>query len=181
MATNSLEKFSENVKRSWGSISSELVAEARLQMETLLRASPKENWLANLHKSAAPREELYRDPDQGFVLLAHTEHAGLYRPPHDHGRSWVTYGIQEGEIEMGAYVRVDDGRGRVRLVQRDSTVLRPGQARSYLPGDIHDTRCLTDTALLFRFSDRDLKIEDELQHRVTRYMREDGVWVPPAL
>lgn len=180
MATNSLEKFSENVRRIWGPLSSDLVADARLQMEALLRASPMENWLASLHRTGPSSEDLLRDPDHGFVLLAHTEHAGLYRPPHDHGRSWVIYGIQHGEIEMGTYARVEAADGGISLVQRDATVLRPGQAQVYLPGDIHDTRCLTDSALLFRFTERDLKIEDKQYHRVTRYTREGGLWVPPA-
>jgi len=180
MATNSLEKFGENVRRIWGPLSSDLVAEARLQMEALLRASPTENWLASLRRAGPANEELIRDADHGFILLAHTEHAGLYRPPHDHGRGWVIYGIQDGEIEMGAYARVEDALGNVRLVQRDATVLRPGQAQAYLPGDIHDTRCLTDSALLFRFTERDLKVEDKQHHRVTRYARQDGLWAPPA-
>ena len=125
MATNSLEKFAENIRRVWAPVSSELAADARLQMETLLRASPKESWLAAIHKSSTPHEELHRDPDHGFVLLAHTEHAGLYRPPHDHGRSWVIYGIQDGEMEMGTYARVEDAYGKVSLVQRGANVLRP--------------------------------------------------------
>lgn len=178
MATNSLAKFNENVRRIWGPLSSNLVAEARLQMEALLHASPEENWLAALHRAEPASEELIRDADHGFVLLAHTEHAGLYRPPHDHGRSWVIYGVQNGEIEMGTFGRVEDAHGNVHLVQRDATVLRPGQAQIYLPGDIHDTRCLTDTALLFRFTERDLKVEDRLHHRVTRYARQDGIWAP---
>ena len=180
MATSSLERFSENVRRIWGPLSSDLLAEARLQMEALLRASPEETWLASLHKAGPASEELVRDADHGFVLLAHTEHAGLYRPPHDHGRSWVIYGIQHGEIEMGTYGRVEDVHGNILLVQRDKTVLRPGQAQAYLPGDIHDTRCLTDSALLLRFTERDLKVEDRLHHQVTRYERRDGLWRPGA-
>ena len=66
------------------------------------------------------------------------------------------------------------------MVTRDATVLRPGQAQAYLPGDIHDTRCLTDSALLFRFTERDLKADNNQHHRVTRYVRQDGVWAPPA-
>ncbi len=180
MAIDSLERFGENIQRIWAPLSSELVAEARLQMEALLRASPKENWLASLHKAGRPSQELDRSADHGFVLLAHTEHAGLYRPPHDHGRSWVIYGIQDGEIEMGTYARVEDAAGDVHLVQRDATILRPGQAQVYLPGDIHDTRCLTDSALLFRFTERDLKVEDRQHHRVTRYECRNGLWAPPA-
>lgn len=180
MATNSLEKFHENIRRIWGLLSSELVAEARQQMQELLGACPKENWLASLHKSEPAREELIRDPDHGFILLAHMEHAGLYRPPHDHGRGWVIYGSQAGEIEIATYAREEDVLGNIYLVQRDTTILHPGEARVYLPGDIHDTRCLTESALLFRFTERDLKIEDQEHHRVTRYEQVSGLWVPPA-
>jgi hypothetical protein len=180
MATNSVEKFHENIRRIWGPLSSELVSEARLQMEALLAASPRENWLASLHRTQPASEELVRDPDHGFILLAHAEQAGLYRPPHDHGRSWVIYGAQDGEIEIGTYRRIEDAAGSVHLVQRDTTVLRAGHALAYLPGDIHDTRCLTDSALLFRFTERDLRIEDTQHHKVTRYVRQDGLWVPPA-
>lgn len=180
MATNSLERFHENIRRIWGPLSSELATEARQQMEALLSASPKENWLASLHKTEPAREELIRDSDHGFILLAHMEHAGLYRPPHDHGRGWVIYGSQAGEIEIATYARVEDSLGDVHLVQRDTTVLHPGEARVYLPGDIHDTRCLTNSALLFRFTERDLKIEDQEHHLVTRYEQQDGLWVPPA-
>ncbi len=123
-------------------------------------------------------EELYRDPDHGFVLLAHTEHAGLYRPPHDHGRAWVIYAVQQGEIEMRTFARIET-EGGVRLVRRDSTIVSAGEVQVYLPGDIHDTRCLTDTALLFRFTERDLKREDRIEHRVTRYVDQGGFWVPP--
>lgn len=180
MATDSLEQFQENVRRIWGPLSSELVAETRLQMEALLRASSKENWLASLHRTEPEREELLRDPDHGFMLLAHAEHAGLYRPPHDHGRSWVIYGSQAGEIEIGTFARVEDERDGVHLVQRDTTILRPGEARVYLTGDIHATRCLTDTAFLFRFTERDLKVEDKQHHKVTRYELRNGLWAPPA-
>jgi len=57
--------------------------------------------------------------------------------------------------------------------------MRAGQAQAYLPGDIHDTRCVTDSALLFRFTERDLAKEDREEHRVTRYVRRDGVWMGP--
>jgi hypothetical protein len=64
MATNSLEKFHENIRRIWGPLSSELVAGVRDELQGLLSASPKENWLASLHKTEPAREELLRDPDR---------------------------------------------------------------------------------------------------------------------
>lgn len=173
---NSLQTFIEGTKSAWGPLTTELVAECRSQLESLLQASPSEDWLAALHANGPANEELYRDPTHGFVLLAHTEHAGLYRPPHDHGRGWVIYAMQPGEIEMGTYARVEDPDGQIRLVKRDSTLVRAGQVQVYLPGDIHDTRCMTSSALLFRFTERDLRVEDRQEHRVTRYVERNGVW-----
>lgn len=181
MAESSLERFIEGVRSDWGPLSTELVATSRQRLEDLLKAPATEPWLAALHREPPASKELYRDPTHGFVLLAHAEYAGLYRPPHDHGRGWVIYAIQQGEIEMGTYARVEgpDG-GAPQLVKRDSTLVRPGQVQVYLPGDIHDTRCVTGPALLFRFTERDLRKEDQEEHRVTRYIERDGVWTVGA-
>jgi hypothetical protein len=176
MARNSFDMSIEGIKSVWGQLSTEVVAACRGHLEDLLKASATEEWLAALHRDAAANKELYRDPAHGFVLLAHTEQAGLYRPPHDHGRGWVIYAMQQGEIEMGTYARRVDSDGSVRLVKRNSTLVRPGQVQVYLPGDIHDTRCMAGPALLFRFTERDLKKEDQEEHRVTRYVERDGVW-----
>lgn len=180
MGKNSLQAFIEATRSSWGPLTSELVAGCRHQLQTLLQASSSEEWLAALREREPASEELYRDPRHGFLLLAHTEHAGLYRPPHDHGRGWVIYAMQHGEIEMGTYARIEATDGQVRLVKRDSTLVRAGQVQVYLPGDIHDTRCRSSSALLFRFTERDLRIEDQQEHRVTRYVERDGVWTVGA-
>jgi hypothetical protein len=173
---NSLEKFIGEVSSIWGPLSSELVAGCRQHLEELLKTPTTENWLATLHLEALAYNEMYRAPTEGFVLLSHTEPEGLYRPPHDHGRGWVIYAIQEGEIEMGTYARIEDEDGRVKLVKRGSTLLRPGQVQVYLPGDIHDTQCISGPALLFRFTERDLKKEDKEEHRVSRFVQRDGIW-----
>lgn len=176
MATHTLEASIEGIKSVWGPLGDEVIAGCRRHLENLLQAPGTEEWLAALHREAQANKELYRDATHGFVLLAHTEYAGLYRPPHDHGRGWVMYAIQHGEIEMTTYGRVVNPDGSVRLVRRDSSVMRPGQVQVYLPGDIHDTRCMTERALLFRFTERDLKKEDKEEHRVARFVERDGVW-----
>lgn len=176
MTCNSLETSMAGIHSAWGPLSTPLVDACRSHLEQLVEASVTEPWLAALHRDGPANQQLYRDPSHGFVLLAHTEQAGLYRPPHDHGRGWVIYAIQQGEIEMRTYARVEDPDGSVRLVKRGSTVVRPGQAQVYLPGDIHDTRCISGPTLLFRFTERDLKKEDKDEHRVTRYIERDGVW-----
>jgi len=176
MPQNALETFIARVRASWGPISTEVVAACRGHLQSLLEASSEEPWLAALLADKPASRELHRDPDHGFVLLAHTEPEGLYRRPHDHGRSWVLYGVQSGEVEMGGFVRSEDPDGRVRLVKRDATLVRPGAAMTYLPGDIHDTRCATGPALLLRFAERDLHEEDQQEGRITRYAEQDGVF-----
>lgn len=176
MTANTLEATIAGIRSDWGPLSTEVVSGCLRHLTDLLQASPSEEWLSALHREAPANRELYRDPEHGFVLLAHTEQAGLYRPPHDHGRGWVIYAMQRGEIEMRTYARIEDPDGSVNLVQRDSTLVRPGRVQVYLPGDIHDTRCVSGPALLFRFTERDLKREDKVEHRVTRYIERDGAW-----
>lgn len=175
MAKNSLETFIERVRSTWGPLTSEVVASCRHHLEELLKVPATEEWLAALHRDTPEYKELYRDPAHGFLLLAHAESPGLYRPPHDHGRGWVIYAVQRGETEMGTYVRVHDARGKMQLVKRDSSVVRPGQVEVYLPGDIHDTRCAAGPLLLYRFTSCDLK-----QENVTRYAQRDGGWTDGA-
>lgn len=178
MSKNSLEKFTEGVHSIWGPLSSELATGCRQRLEELVKAPATEAWLAALHREAPAYSEMYRDSKHGFLLLAHTEPEGLYRAPHDHGRGWVIYALQQGEIEMGTYARIEAPDGRVKLVKRNSTLVRAGQVQVYLPGDIHDTRCISGPALLFRFTERDLKKEDKEEHRVTRYVERNGDWIP---
>lgn len=181
MDHDALTTFIAQVRAAFGPLTSELVASLRGQLQQLVNTDSAESWLKALHDEAAITKELYRDATHGFVLLAHSEPAGLYRAPHDHGRGWVIYALQRGEMEIATYARIEDAEGRVRLVKRGVSKLRPGEARVYLPGDIHDTRCVGGPCLLFRFTERDLKKEDQEAHRVTRYVERDGVWtVGPA-
>jgi len=176
MSDSALDLFIDRTRAAWGPLRSELVRAVHTQMAELARTPVTEPWLAALIEEGPASRELYRDPTHGFVLLAHTEPSGLYRPPHDHGRAWVVYALQRGAMEIGTYGRLDSGHERVRLVQREVRPMRPGEARVYLPSDIHDTRCLSGPSLLFRFTERDLKKEDLDAHQVTRYVDRQGGW-----
>jgi hypothetical protein len=179
MSKNALEAFIEAVRLIWGPLTSELAAACRARIEVLLKASPAEAWLAELQRDLPESKELYRDPEHGFVLLAHAESLGRYRSPHDHGRGWVLYAVQQGEMEVGTYARIQDPDGSMRLVRREAYRVGQGEASVYLPGDIHDTRCTADRVLYYRFTGRDLKKERE-EHRITRYVERDGVWTVDA-
>ncbi|MGA7436951.1 MAG: hypothetical protein WBW32_02350 [Luteibacter sp.] len=179
MGSNALQTFIDDTRAAWGPLSSEVAASCRRHLEQLMQAPASESWLASLHEAQPASRELYRDAQDGFVLLAHAEAEGLYRPPHDHGRSWVIYAVQQGEMEMGTYARIREPDGRIRLVKRDCTIVRAGEAKVFLPGDIHDTCCVVGPALLFRFTERDLKKEDLEEHQVMRYALRNGVFTVP--
>ncbi len=180
MRTNALDRFIAAVGQDWAPISTQVVAKCRQHLAELTVADPAEEWLAELHTREPAARELLRDSQHGYMLLAHAEQRGLYRPPHDHGRAWVVYGVQSGELEVGTYAKITDAAGKVRLVRRDMYVLRPGEAGAYLPGDIHDTRCRSETALLFRFTERDLRHEDRVEQKLTRFVDRDGEWTVPG-
>ena len=179
MTANSLDAFTTTIRAAWEPISSDLVATCRVELQKLMRADPAEEWLAGLLAERPASRELYRDSAHGFILLAHNENEGLFRPPHDHGRAWVVYGVQSGELEIRTYAKVTGSSGAPRLVLRDASLLRAGEARAYLPGDIHGTRCLTENALLFRFTERDLRHEDQVERKLTRFVERDGQWTVP--
>ncbi len=179
MTRSALNRFVASVREDWGPISTELVARCRRHLDELTAAAEGEDWLAGLLAERPATRELHHEPPNGFMLLAHSEMQDLYRPPHDHGRAWVVYGVWSGELEIGTYAKVEDAGGHC-LVKRDTIVLRPGEARAYLPGDIHDTLCLTESALVFRFTERDLRREDQVERRITRFVERDGRWFAPC-
>ncbi len=160
MTGTSLDLFAGRVRDNWGALTSEFVADCSARLAELLQAPQTEGWLADLCHERPESRELYRDPVHGFVLLAHTEAEGRYRVPHDHGESWVIYGVLDGEMEMGIRDLPD--------------LVRPGDVQVYLPGDIHDTRCVSGPAIQFRFTARDLRLETTM----VRYADQGGVWVP---
>lgn len=174
MTGTALDFFAGRVRDTWGTLTSELVAECSAHLAELLRAPRTEAWLTVLCHERPESRELYRDPVHGFVLLAQTEAEGRHRVPHDHGESWVIYGVLRGEMEMGTYARIWQPGEAPRLVKRGSTLVRPGDVQVYLPGDIHDTLCVSGPAIQFRFTARDLRRETSM----VRYTDAGGVWVP---
>lgn len=179
MSPTYLDSFISAANSAWPTGGSEVVGICRAALAKLAGANESEPWLAELLAEKPATRELHRQPAHGFMLLAHSENEGLYRPPHDHGRAWVVYAVHSGELEVATYNKVTQSDGTVTLIEEGRSVLRPGEARAYLPGEIHDTRCLSSTALLFRFTERDLRHEDQVEGKVTRYIDRDGQWTAP--
>ncbi|MEK2646221.1 hypothetical protein [Bdellovibrio sp. BCCA] len=168
MKQDSLAKFIERLQKIWGPLTSDLVAQSKELMDELAKAPTSEPWLQELQKGFEGSRELYHDPSQGFILLAHTEKKDLYRAPHDHGNGWVIYAVQSGEMEMGTYARVPSKDEEFKIVRREKYRVMPGESRVYLPRDIHDTKCISDSVLMFRLTSIDLKDEVRLG-RMRRY------------
>lgn len=154
-----MNQFVAKIKESWGPLSTEVVADSRISLEQLARAV-KEKQLGSGLLGDDSSAELYRDPKYGFVLTIYAEEEGQYRAPHDHGAGWVVYAVAEGAVEMGTY--------SPSLVRRDSTRMTNGDAKVFLPGDIHDTLCLSGRAVILRLTSVDLKKEDA-EGRMKRY------------
>lgn len=170
MEKDSLTKFIEEIRKTWGPLDTKLVSKAQTLLEELVNAPISEPWLAALQGEFQESRELYRDPDHGFILLAHTEREGQYRNAHDHGDGWVIYAVQRGEMEMGTYGRIER-QGEINVVRREKYRVKAGESRVYLPGDIHDTKCISSSVLMLRLTSCDLKTELQAK-RMRRYAEE---------
>ena len=166
MEKDSLAKFIEETRQIWGPVNSKLVVKSQALLEELADASKTEPWLAALQGEITEGRELYRDPEHGFLLLAHTENEGIYRVPHDHGMGWVIYAVQRGEVEMGTYANIKGENGQFNLVRREFYRVKQGQTRVFLPGDIHDTKSISNSVLMFRLTSRDLTEEQRFGRMV---------------
>ncbi|MBK8202824.1 MAG: hypothetical protein IPK68_11060 [Bdellovibrionales bacterium] len=169
MKSNSLENFIQEIKKAWGPLSTETVSKSQKLLTELAKTPENEEWISNLLSKPDVEEELYRDPENGFILLAYSEKKDLYRAPHDHGGCWVVYAVHTGEMEMKTYRSITNQKGKTSLVCRESYKVRPGESKAYLPEDIHDTKCASDSVLIFRLTSCDLKKENR-EGRMIRYV-----------
>ncbi len=174
MVHESLDRFIEKAREAWGPLSSETAAAFKGLVEELARDPETAAWLAETFRESPGGAELYRDPERGFVLTAYTESAGQYRVPHDHGSGWVIYVVHAGVMEMGTYAAIVDQRGELRLVRRERYRMIPGEAKVFLPSDIHDTRCISESVTVLRFTSCDLKKEDR-EGRMIRFTGPEGM------
>ena len=152
-----------NLKKSWSSMDINSLEEIqRLIAELALDGIDKNQ--DYLSKGI----ELYRDKELGFVLTAYSEINETYRIPHNHGNGWVIYSVIEGAVEMGNYFNWEKASGQSQLILKDKIILNSGDVKIYYPSDIHDTKCLSQNALILRLTSCDLKVE-EAEGRMKRF------------
>ena len=87
-------------------------------------------------------DQEYGHPDGGFYLMCGVQRPGQDNLPHDHGSTWVVYGVYQGGIEQTkwrwSYPEAD--RTSPELKNVESWVQEPGEIAFFLPGEIHNTR-----------------------------------------
>lgn len=95
-------------------LNTETVEAVRQLLIDLTKSSPDELWLKEIFDEKPAVKELYRDPENGFFLLAHSEDQGMYRHPHNHGADGVFYAVQSGEIAMTTFKQITSINGETR-------------------------------------------------------------------
>lgn len=165
---NNIESAVSKIQRYWRSPEMSSVSGIRSVMETLARDLKVRDLLQDRLRGVSNALELHRDQENGFILLAYSESQGHYRIPHDHGEAWVAYAVASGEVEMGSYFKFGLPNGQHRLILKEREKLSSGETRIYFPGEIHDTRCLSEDAVILRLTSADLKEEERLG-RMHRY------------
>lgn len=85
------------------------------------------------------RNVLYRDPDLGFCIVAHTYTESIAASPHHHGPAWAIYGQAEGTTEMTDWrlTRAPEDGAAGKVAAERTYSLQPGDAHVYNESDIH--------------------------------------------
>ena len=85
----------------------------------------------------------YGHPAPGFLIMCSVQRPGQSNiAPHDHGASWVVYGVYKGAIEQRKYrwSYPDAPTGSApRLEEGERYVQKEGEVAYFLPGEIHST------------------------------------------
>ena len=98
----------------------------------------------------AARKILYEDPELGFCILAHVYLGARTSPPHDHGPSWAIYGQAKGTTSMTDWELINPPQGEIpgKVKKVRTYELRPGMAKAYNIGDLHNPSRAEETRLI---------------------------------
>lgn len=104
------------------------------------------------------RNELYEDPELGFVVVAHRYPGPRQGRVHDHGPAWAIYGQVTGSIHMTEYDLLEQPRdgepGKARAAR--SYELKAGSAVVYPKGQVHAPN-FPETVRVIRIEGRNLE------------------------
>ena len=111
-------------------------------------------------------DDEYGHPEPGFLAMCSAQRPGQDNSPHDHGASWVVYGVYEGAIEQTKWrwVYPEGDWTSPDLKPVDVLVQKQGEVAFFLPGEIHTTKNVADgRSLVFRLEAQ--KLEGVMRHR----------------
>ena len=152
--TYTLEAFIEDVRQIFASTKdprAQAQGVARHMQELLKTPGWLEERINLPAEGGFGRHDLHQDeefghPEGGFVLMCSASAPGPAGIPHDHGTTWVVYGVYQGAIEQTkwrwSYPETD--RTSPEIKPLESWVQGPGDIAFFLPGEIHNTRNLAD-------------------------------------
>jgi len=105
-------------------------------------------------------------PGNGWWLMASVQKPGQDNLPHDHGNTWVVYGVYKGAIRQRKWRWAFPGEGvdTAQIRETGKFTQQPGSVAYFLPGEIHDT-------LNVKEEGRSLvvRLESQKLDRVTRF------------
>jgi predicted metal-dependent enzyme (double-stranded beta helix superfamily) len=104
-------------------------------------------------------------PGNGWYLMASVQKPGQDNLPHDHGVTWVVYGVYQGAIRQRKWRWAFPGEGvdQAQIVEHGSFMQRNGTVAYFLPGEIHDTLNVAEGRSLV------VRLESQKLDRVTRF------------
>jgi hypothetical protein len=166
--TKKIENAVKDIKKSWEELSLGSIEKMNSRIAALSSDPEIQSYLQEVTRDLPKGVEIHRDQTEGFILLAYSEVKATYRAPHNHGKAWVIYAVVSGEVEMGTYINFPRANGEDRLILKSRETLKSGDTRIYDSGEIHDTFCTSDNAVLLRLTSSDLR-EEEKAGRMIRF------------
>ena len=105
-------------------------------------------------------------PGNGWWLMASVQKPGQDNLPHDHGLTWVVYGVYQGEIRQRKWRWAFPGEGvdKAQIVEHGRFLQKNGAAAYFMPGEIHDTLNTKEEGRTLV-----VRLESQKLDRVTRF------------
>ncbi len=172
-ATYTMEAFVEDVEDVFRN-EKDIHAQAKTVAEYLKKLLAVPGWLEEKlelkEEGGYGRFSLHLDeesghPGNGWWLMASVQKPGQDNLPHDHGVTWVVYGVYKGSIQQRKWRWAFPGEGvdQAQIKESGRFIQKPGAVAYFLPGEIHDTLNVEEGRSLV------VRLESQKLDRVTRF------------
>ena len=169
-ATYTMEAFVEDVRNIFRN-EQDVHVQAKSVSDLLKKLLAVPGWLDDKIKiDEVGRYSLHLDeetghPGNGWWLMASVQKPGQDNLPHDHGVTWVVYGIYDGSIRQRKWRWAFPGEGvdHAQIVEHGQFTQHNGDVAYFLPGEIHDTLNVEDGLSVV------VRLESQKLDRVTRF------------